>query len=110
MIEKPSKILVTLGKRIRSLRMYLGLTQQVLAERADVSVNYLSELERGLRNPTVTTLHRLMEQGLETDLSSLFPSAELPDQAWQVLLRDYSDEERKRLGKLLLSLTEHLKD
>lgn len=43
------------------------LTQAELADRAGVSVNYISELERGLRNPTLLTFHRIAAAGLGAD-------------------------------------------
>ena len=45
-----------IGVRIKSLRRGRGLTQEQVAERADLSVNYLSRIERGLENPTLETL------------------------------------------------------
>lgn len=45
-----------LGARIKSLRRGRGLTQEQVAERTGLSVNYLSRIERGLENPTLDTL------------------------------------------------------
>ncbi len=43
-----------LGKRIREARTKKGYTQDQLAEEIKVSVVYLSELERGLKLPSLT--------------------------------------------------------
>lgn len=39
----------------------MGLTQEQLAERSGFGQNYLSDLERGRRNPTVVTLWELAQ-------------------------------------------------
>jgi transcriptional regulator with XRE-family HTH domain len=45
-----------LGERIRDQRRHRGLTQEVLAESLDLSVAYVSLIERGGRNPPYTTV------------------------------------------------------
>ena len=47
------------GRRLRELRKERGLTQEALAEAADVSGNYISDLELGLKVPSLTILVRL---------------------------------------------------
>ena len=42
--------LTQLGMRIRYLRKQLGMSQLDLALEADVNKNYISDLERGMRN------------------------------------------------------------
>ena len=48
-----------LGRRIRELRKKKGLTQERLAEKANVDVKYLGNIERGRENPTIGTLEKL---------------------------------------------------
>jgi transcriptional regulator with XRE-family HTH domain len=60
----------TIGQRLRAQRTKLGLTLAQVAERAEVSLPYLSNLERGRGNPTMDVLGRLAE-ALETSLSAL---------------------------------------
>jgi len=45
------EILRSLGMRVRSLRQQRGLTQACLAHALDLSVAYVSLIERGGRNP-----------------------------------------------------------
>ena len=52
------------GRRLRELRKERGLTQEALAESADVSGNYISDLELGLKVPSLTILVSL-SQALE---------------------------------------------
>jgi len=46
----------SLGKRIAQRRMALGYKQNELAEMADLSNNYLSNIENGHSIPSLTTL------------------------------------------------------
>jgi transcriptional regulator with XRE-family HTH domain len=48
-----------LGRNVRLRRRELGLSQEELAFEADMKRSYLSDLERGVRNPTVRALGRL---------------------------------------------------
>lgn len=48
-----------LGRRIRFLRDAKQLSQEELAHRAAIHVTYLSGLENGKRNPSLTVLERL---------------------------------------------------
>lgn len=48
-----------LGLKVRERRTALGLSQEELAFRAGMKRSYLSDLERGVRNPTVRALGRL---------------------------------------------------
>jgi transcriptional regulator with XRE-family HTH domain len=45
-----------LGERIRDQRRHRGLTQENLAESLELSVAYVSLIERGGRNPPYTTV------------------------------------------------------
>ena len=60
-----------LGYRIRYLREEKGLSIEALALEADINRNYLGDLERGTRNPTVVVLNKIAK-ALEIDLSTLF--------------------------------------
>lgn len=47
------------GARVRKLRTGLGLSQEALAERAELHWTYVSGVERGVRNPGLNTVGRL---------------------------------------------------
>src|SRR5437016_14415550 len=49
----------TLGLRLRARRIELGLTLAQVAERAKLSLPYVSNLERGRGNPTIDALSAL---------------------------------------------------
>jgi transcriptional regulator with XRE-family HTH domain len=48
-----------LGLNVRKLRLAAGLTQEQLAAEAGMERSYVSDLERGTRNPSVAALGRL---------------------------------------------------
>jgi transcriptional regulator with XRE-family HTH domain len=47
------------GRNVRRLRLAAGMTQEQYAERSGFSQQYISDLERGRRNPTVVSLLEL---------------------------------------------------
>jgi transcriptional regulator with XRE-family HTH domain len=60
----------SLADRLRSARQAAGLTQEQLAERADLSGPYISQIEGGLRGPRLSAVAaaRLAQAlGVETD-------------------------------------------
>lgn len=69
-----AKTLRTLGERIRELRKDADLSQEALAERAEIHVNHLRRIELGKANPTYLVLLRLA-RALGTSLPRLLPSA-----------------------------------
>jgi transcriptional regulator with XRE-family HTH domain len=54
-----SSLRLSFGKRIRELRMRAGLSQEDLAESAQISVDFVSLVERGINAPSFETLERL---------------------------------------------------
>ncbi|MBC7347932.1 MAG: helix-turn-helix transcriptional regulator [Clostridia bacterium] len=55
----PKKELPQLGQRLRDLRLRLGLTQEQLAERANLHYSYIGQVERGEKTPSLRALKRL---------------------------------------------------
>ena len=64
-------VLTQLGMRIRYLRKQKGMSQLDLSLEADVNKNYISDLERGTRNPSLLVLERVA-RALGVTLSTLF--------------------------------------
>jgi transcriptional regulator with XRE-family HTH domain len=52
-------LLRDLGSHIRRLRLARGWSQEELAHRAGIDRSYMSGIERGVRNATVLSLHRV---------------------------------------------------
>jgi len=59
------------GQRIQELRRRQSFSQEQLAEKAGISSNYLSRIERGKENPTFDMFIKL-SKALKTDLSEMF--------------------------------------
>jgi transcriptional regulator with XRE-family HTH domain len=49
---------VRIGERLRFYRQAKGKTQAVVAGLAGITEDYLSQIERGLKTPTLPLLHR----------------------------------------------------
>ena len=52
---------LTMGDRIRETRKKRGLTQDRLAEKLDISVEYVSQIERGIKTPSMQNFIKLVE-------------------------------------------------
>lgn len=70
----PRAQLAALGALLRAQRLAAELSLRELAERTNVSNAYLSELERGLHEPSLRVL-RAIASALGTPLSSTLASA-----------------------------------
>jgi transcriptional regulator with XRE-family HTH domain len=65
------------GQQLKAMRLKRGLSQQAVAERCGSNYPYISELERGLKVPTLTMILRLAS-ALECrvrDLVGIFDTA-----------------------------------
>ena len=52
-------ISVRLGRNVRRLREAKGWSQKEYADRADIHRTYVSDIERGRRNPTISVVEKL---------------------------------------------------
>ena len=66
---------VLLGKEIARLRTRIGLSQEELGFRAEVHRTYISQLERGLKSPTLSMMLKL-SRALKTSASKLVATVE----------------------------------
>lgn len=63
------------GKVVREVRLQRRLSQEILAERAQLDRTFVSMIERGIRNPTLETAKRLAN-ALGIRLSKMIVKAE----------------------------------
>ena len=71
--------LVLFGRKVRSVREANGLSRETAAERAGISANYLGEIERGEKWPSLEVIVTLASS-LDSQPSSFFEfSAEETD-------------------------------
>jgi len=64
-------ILCVFGEKIKTLRKTRGLTQEQLAALSGLSIQYIGEIERGKRNPSLTSVENLAT-ALGLSISELF--------------------------------------
>lgn len=70
-----NKVNSAIGKAISKLRLEAGLSQEELAERAGIHRTYVSQLERGIKSPTLAVLIKVAK-ALDTRASRLLRSVE----------------------------------
>ena len=64
-----------LGKKIKQMRSVLGLTQEELANRCELTKSYISQLENNKNSPSLATLTQILEV-LGTNLAAFFNEEE----------------------------------
>ena len=110
--ETPNYRLI--GKRIRELREKFGMTQENLAEAIEVSVPYVSHIERGMKRPSLQILVRIavaFEITVDTLLIGSQPTdKEVVCAEVQKLLDDCSPKERRMLLAATTAIKNVLRD
>ena len=59
-----------LGKNLRKIRLAKGMTQSDLCEKIGADVSYISNVENGNKNPTLSTIERIAK-ALDVSLDDL---------------------------------------
>lgn len=67
-----SDIRVEFGAHLRKIRLQRGISQEALAEAAELHRTYVSSVERGERNISLLNIARLAE-ALDTQIRDFFP-------------------------------------
>lgn len=73
-MKKRADILKQFGERVRDLRKAQGLSQEELAEKADLHYTYIGGVERGERNLSLKSIERIAN-ALKMDIRELFVSS-----------------------------------
>lgn len=68
---RDAKYLKRFGKHLKKLREEKGISQEELANEAEVSLPQITRIERGVVNPTVCTI-RALAVGLGVSTATLF--------------------------------------
>ena len=71
MENERKEILQTIGKNIRTIRLSRGITQEVMAEKLNKSINFISLLEKGSSGASLQTLVDICNI-LQVDANSIF--------------------------------------
>lgn len=116
---------MSIGRSIRRYRKQAKLTQQELADLANISRTYLADVERDRYNPSIETL-KSIAKALQIDVSQLFDDTEesrqeIPSWATKKDVRDFKkmleedadlmfdgmpldEEDRERIKQVLTAL------
>ncbi|WP_309247879.1 helix-turn-helix transcriptional regulator [Paenibacillus tyrfis] len=99
-------VLQKTGARIRTLRKLMGISQEALAEKADLHYVYIGSMERGERNITLQNLEKIAK-ALNVELYELFEFEDLDitddvtTAAILAALRDKSEEEKRWIFQII---------
>ena len=87
------------AREMRTRRKEAGLSQEALAEKTDVSMALISEIERGIANPTIQTLGKIARY-FDVTLTDMLTNEEYSDSIAQTKL--------KLISKILMMNREEL--
>jgi transcriptional regulator with XRE-family HTH domain len=85
-----------LGRNVKYFRFHRRLSQAALAEKADISVTFLSNIERGKMFPKVETLSRITKS-LDVEVHELF-RADLVSEDNKELMNRFSEDMAKNIN------------
>lgn len=99
-----------IGSRIKTARKGKGMTQETLAEKLDVSIGYISQVERGITKISLDLLAAISGI-LECDVAALITESAIVSENYKATefageLRDLTSKERG----LVLAFIKLLKD
>lgn len=89
------------GKKIKAIRRARDITQEKLADLSGLSLQYIGEIERGRRNPSLTSIEQL-SRALDIPMAELFSLEEFrlsQEELRTILIRqiESADEDRLRI-------------
>jgi transcriptional regulator with XRE-family HTH domain len=73
---------VRFGEAVRKRRREIGLSQEFLAEKANLHRTYISDIERGVRNPSLENIENLAI-ALDLKVSELFSDYGFEDNLYE---------------------------
>ncbi len=95
------------GKRIAELRFKRGYTRERLSELADISVQFLADIEKGKKSMTIATLRKLSSALLvTTDYIVNGTTIQNSNSDIISILDSLSDKNKKQAEKILTAFAE----
>lgn len=97
------------GLRIRHYRQHRGLTQEALAEKAELHHTYIGQVERGEKNLTIHSLEKILS-ALGVTFSELFENIENTGRADQIptlcydLIRSKNERQQAHIYRILTEI------
>jgi transcriptional regulator with XRE-family HTH domain len=89
----------TLGKNIKLIRNHRRYSQALLAEKADISITFLSNIERGIKFPKPAVLAQIAES-LGVEVCEFFKTDSAPNIA-PIVMRNDNKKMLERLSKVM---------
>jgi transcriptional regulator with XRE-family HTH domain len=102
---KGNTLLEAVCKSVHERREQLGISQEELAHRAGLHRTYISDIERGARNPSLKTLSRLAD-ALEMSTSDLIRHGETKAETMTSTTDEQVTEEPKLSGAAAPSINQ----
>jgi len=112
-VDTMSEIAKTIGQRIRSYRLQLGLSQEKVAELSGCHPTYIGQVERGEKNATLESIEKIAA-AIQVPLSKLFDklgttpdeSTDIPTKCYELLLTK-SKSEQEQIYRIILELDKY---
>ena len=104
-------ILENISNQIRDLRISKKITQQDLAEKTNLSVPYISQIENNRRNISLDTFIKIV-YALDVPLSDFFLpySSSTDTDTMELLLKIQKQPQNKELVKKIMEILDIMKD
>lgn len=99
----------TIGRRIANIRKKRGFTQEKLAELANISIQFLSDIENDKKSMTITTVKNLAKC-LNVSTDYIIFGKSNSEQSIQSMLSTLSSKEKEHAEKLLTVFIESIHD
>ena len=97
------------GQRLRAYRIKQGLTQEELAEKAELHPTYIGQVERGEKNMTLVSLEKILI-ALDVSFSELFSHYDARPAQMDIAAKCYdlisqvSEKEQAHIYRILVEL------
>lgn len=94
--------MISIGRRISGIRKERGYTQEKLAELADISVQFLSDIENDKKNMTVKTLKKIAD-ALCVTTDYIIYGREISSENFMInaMIETLSDKNKENAAKLI---------
>ncbi len=91
-----------IGKRIRDFREFQKLSREALAEKSNISTQFLADIEYGKKGMTVTTLRKICN-GLHVSADSIVfgKEASLEDSLVEAMLKSVSEDKQEEITEIV---------
>lgn len=105
--------LYSIGKNIRKYRLAKGLRQEDLAERADLSANYIGMIERGEKVPSLESFINIVNVlGVSSDMiltDVLYKGYKVKNSLLDDKIEKLSEEDRNKIYDVIDTMLRHSK-